>query len=62
MAAVDDLTELVERAGAAERAALASKWQERSDVEKLARNARRSIDEQVVELHQAAASPTGRLL
>jgi len=59
MAAVDDLTELVERAGAAERAALASKWQERSDVEKLARNARRSIDEQVVELHQAAASPTG---
>ena len=29
MAAVDDLTELVERAAAAEMSALASKWKER---------------------------------
>src|SRR3954468_23251091 len=46
MSAVDDLTELVERAGAAERAALASKWKERSDVEALQRRVRRAIDEQ----------------
>ncbi|GAA4799746.1 hypothetical protein GCM10023200_40770 [Actinomycetospora chlora] len=32
MSAVDDLTELVERAGAAERAALAARWKERPDV------------------------------
>jgi hypothetical protein len=30
MSAVDDLTELVERAGAAERAAFASTWQGRA--------------------------------
>jgi hypothetical protein len=31
MSAVDELTELVERAAAAERAALASKWKEALD-------------------------------
>ena len=36
MAAIDDLTELVERAAAAERTALASQWKEGPDVEKLA--------------------------
>ena len=46
MSAVDDLTELVERAGAAERAALASKWKERSDVEALQRKVRHAIEEQ----------------
>ena len=46
MSAVDDLTELVERAGAAERAALASKWKERSDVEALQRGVRHAIDDQ----------------
>jgi hypothetical protein len=46
MSAIDDLTELVERAGAAERAALASKWKERSDVEVLRRKVRHAIDEQ----------------
>src|SRR5690349_13758698 len=32
MAAVDDLSELVDRAAAAEKSALASKWKEESDV------------------------------
>ena len=32
MAAMDDLTELVERAEVAEKAALSSKWKEESDV------------------------------
>ncbi|MEK6443413.1 hypothetical protein [Pseudonocardia sp. T1-2H] len=35
MSAVDDLTEPLERAGAAERVALASKWKERADGEAL---------------------------
>ncbi|WP_433784711.1 hypothetical protein ACQPX6_00555 [Actinomycetospora sp. CA-101289] len=46
MSAVDDLTELVERAGAAERAALASKWKERGDVEALQRRVRHALDDQ----------------
>src|SRR3954453_6042010 len=46
MSATEDLTELVERAGAAERAALASKWKERSDVEALQRKVRHAIDNQ----------------
>lgn len=46
MSAVDDLTELVERAGAAEREALASKWKDRADVESLRRHVRRVLDEQ----------------
>src|SRR5690349_2582945 len=46
MSAVDDLTELVQRAAAAEKAALASKWKERHDVEGLRRHVCRVIDEQ----------------
>jgi uncharacterized membrane protein (DUF485 family) len=46
MSAVDDLTELVQRAGTAERAALASKWKERSDVETLRRKVQGTLDEQ----------------
>src|SRR4051794_41296082 len=45
MSAVDDLSELVERAGAAERAALASKWKDRPDVDALRRRVRRVLDE-----------------
>jgi hypothetical protein len=46
MAAVDDLTELVERAAAAEKSALASKWKDEADVQGLIRRARRSAEEQ----------------
>ncbi|GAA4916550.1 hypothetical protein EV188_104507 [Actinomycetospora succinea] len=46
VSAVDDLTELVERAGAAEREALASKWKDRGDVENLRRHVRRALDDQ----------------
>ena len=46
MAAVDDLTELVERAAAAERSALASKWKDEPDVESLIRRARMAAEEQ----------------
>ncbi len=46
MSAVENLTELVERAGAAERAALASKWKERADVEALQRKVQRTIADQ----------------
>ena len=53
MAAVDDLTELVERAAAAERAALASKWKDRSDVESVSRRVRRAIIDQTDELRRA---------
>ena len=35
MAAIDDLTELVERAAVAEKTALSSKWKEESDVQRL---------------------------
>jgi hypothetical protein len=45
---VDDLTELVERAGAAERAALASRWKERADVDAL----RRRVQDVITEQHQ----------
>jgi len=50
MAAVDDLTELVEKAAAAERTALASKWKERADVEKMVRNVRKSAETQRTDL------------
>jgi hypothetical protein len=62
MSAVDDLTELVERAAAAERAALASKWKERDDVEALRQKVRRAIDEQrdLERQSSAAAALTGR--
>jgi len=53
MAAVDDLSELVERAAAAERAALASKWKDRSDVEAVGRRVRRAIINQNDELRRA---------
>jgi hypothetical protein len=46
MAAVDDLTELVERAATAEKAALASKWKDEADVQSLIRRARRGAEEQ----------------
>jgi hypothetical protein len=45
MSAVDDLSELVERAGAAERAALASKWKDRPDVAALRQKVLRVLDE-----------------
>jgi len=59
MAAVDDLTELVERAAAAERTALASKWKERADVEKMVRNVQKNAETQRTELGQH--SDAGRL-
>ncbi|MFL6223342.1 MAG: hypothetical protein ACJ75K_11050 [Actinomycetes bacterium] len=46
MSAVDNLSELVQQAAVAERAALASKWKERPDVEALRRRVQRAIDEQ----------------
>jgi hypothetical protein len=46
MAAVDDLTELVERAAAAEKSALASKWKDEADVQALINRARRAAEEQ----------------
>ena len=46
MAAVDELTELVERAAAAEKAALASKWKDESDVQALIRSVGKGAEEQ----------------
>jgi hypothetical protein len=46
MAAVDDLTELVERAAAAEKSALASKWKDEADVQALIRRTRKAAKEQ----------------
>jgi hypothetical protein len=58
MSAVDDLTELVECVGAAERAALASKWKQRSDVEALRRQVQRTLDEKRnLERRSTAAAP-----
>ncbi|MBL8924938.1 MAG: hypothetical protein JNM77_01685 [Pseudonocardia sp.] len=45
MAAIDDLTELVERAAAAEKSALASKWKDEPDVRSLIRRARATAEE-----------------
>src|ERR1700712_4125713 len=45
VAAIDDLTELVEASAAAERFALASKWKERSDVETMATRMRKRAEE-----------------
>ena len=50
MAAVDDLTELAERAAAAEKTALASKWKQESDVQRLIRRTRKTAGEQRQEL------------
>ena len=52
MAAVDDLTELVEASAAAERFALASKWKERPDVEKLVVRMRKRSADQLADLGQ----------
>lgn len=62
MSAVDDLTELVERASAAERAALASKWKGRDDVAAMRRKVQRYLDQQrALELRSTkAATLTGR--
>src|SRR5215217_6758227 len=46
MAAVDDLTELVERAAVAEKSALASKWKDEADVQAMISRARRAAEEQ----------------
>ena len=46
MAAIDDLTELVERAAAAEKSALASKWKDERDVQSLIRRSRTAAEEQ----------------
>jgi hypothetical protein len=46
MAAMDDLTELVERAAVAEKAALSSKWKEESEVQGLIRRTRKAAEEQ----------------
>jgi len=46
MAAIDDLTELVERAAAAEKSALASKWKDEADVQALISRSRRAAEEQ----------------
>ena len=50
MAAIDDLTELVERAAAVEKVALSSKWRERPDVAKLIARVRKGAQEQRDEL------------
>ena len=61
MSAVEDLTELVERAGAAERAALASRWKERADVDDLRRRVQDAITEQhELERLSTAPVPSGR--
>jgi len=46
MAAVDDLSELVERAAVAEKSALASKWKDEADVQGLIRKASKGAAEQ----------------
>ena len=46
MAAIDDLSELVENAAAAEKVAVSSKWKERPDVAKMVTRLRKSADEQ----------------
>src|SRR4051812_41013989 len=46
MAAIDDLTELVERAAAVEKTALSSKWKEESDVQGLIARTRKAAEEQ----------------
>ena len=46
MAAIDDLTELVERAAVAEKTALSSKWKDESDVQGLIRRTRKAAEEQ----------------
>ena len=45
MAAIDDLTELVERAAAVEKVALSSKWKERAEVALLVARVGKNADE-----------------
>jgi hypothetical protein len=52
MAAIDDLTELVERAVVAEKVALSSKWKERPDVAKMIDRIRKSTQQQRDDLSQ----------
>ncbi len=52
MPAVDDLTELVENAAAAERIVLSSKWKDRPDVDKMVRRVRKNADEQRADLDE----------
>ena len=54
MAAIDNLTELVERAAVAERVALSSKWKERPDVAKSITRLRSSAKDQRDELSKDA--------
>jgi len=54
MAAIDNLTELVERAAVAERVALSSKWKERPDVAKSITRLRSSAQDQRDELSKDA--------
>jgi len=53
VAAIDDLTELVERAAVVEKVALSSKWKERPEVAKMLARLRKSTQEQRAELSQA---------
>jgi hypothetical protein len=59
---VDDLLELVDRIGAAEREVLASKWKDRGDVETMVRSVRRKIEQRrdVERRTGSATAPTGR--
>lgn len=59
MAAIDDLTELVERAAAAEKAALASKWKDRTDVESTIRRARKAAELQREAMRQDRTATAG---
>src|SRR3954452_4646754 len=59
MAAVDDLTELVERAAAAEKTVLTAKWKDEPDVQALIRKTRKAAEEQRQEV--ALDADPGRL-
>ncbi|MGW4488375.1 hypothetical protein ACWEOE_31585 [Amycolatopsis sp. NPDC004368] len=52
MAAVDDLVELVQRAAAAEKNAIAAKWQDEEEVRRLIGKARSTADDQRTELRR----------
>ena len=52
MAAIDNLTELVERAAVAEKVALSSKWKDRPEVAKMITRVRKGAQEQRDELNQ----------
>ena len=52
MAAIDDLSELVERAAAAEKVAVSSKWKDRPDVAKMVARVRKGAEEQRLTLRE----------